>query len=142
MSWAIAAPRLSRATFLVMMFLAATSGSSSAGSTIPLPAAKYPRTTDGGAQCWKEGVDGITDARAANRITLEIMMASIMGVGVVCGQLSPASSAVRLSAAMVGALSSGNSMDDLVKNAEPLFWKSFSAAPWLYSPITQPTTGQ
>ena len=34
------------------------------------------------------------------------------------------------------------SMDDLVKNAEPLFWKSFEAAPWLYKPITQPMTGQ
>ena len=136
-----AAGGLFRAACLLMMSLVAMSGVSSAGSTIPLPAARYPKTPDGESQCWKEGMDNVSEAKKADRITVEIWLASIMGVGVVCGQLSAAHSSVWLSASMVGALG-GNSPKDLVNNAEPIFWKSFEAAPWLYKSITQPTTGQ
>jgi len=138
--WAIAG-KLSHAACILVISLVAVSGISSADSTIPFPAAKYPKTSDGEGQCWKEGMDIVSDAKQANRITVEVWLASIMGVGVVCGQLSTAHASVWLSASMVGALS-GNSPNDLVKNAEPLFWKIFEAAPWLYQPITQPATGQ
>jgi hypothetical protein len=132
----IAVGRLIRAACLLMILLVAVGGGSNAGSPVPLPAAKYPKTPDGENQCWKEGMESISNAKDAGRITLEIWMASMMGIGVVCGQLSTAHSSVQLSAAMVSALS-GNSMNDLVKNAEPLFRKSFEAAPWLYQPITR-----
>ena len=132
----VAAARLSRAACLLMISLVAVGGTSSAGSTIPLPAARYPKTPDGENQCWKEGMDSVSDAKEADRITVEIWLASMMGIGVVCGQLSTAHSSVWLSASMVSALS-GNPVNDLVKNAEPLFWKSFEAAQWLYKPITQ-----
>jgi carbon monoxide dehydrogenase subunit G len=121
-------------TLLALSFHAAV-----ADDTIPHPARTYVATSTGEMQCVADGQDAIVTAIAGSRVTWDVGLPAMIGVGVVCEPVASEELAVKMAVAVACGLNDSicDSMQAIIASPEPYFWDSFRAAPWLYDSITQ-----